>query len=175
MLRRMPRRVDPTGLNLTSMMDLFTIILTFLLNSLATTDVSVRPSAELQLPFASSAEPVELAVNVVVTREQILVDGAPVVPLVAVPDQARPGVLSVDVPGSARASGVIQPLLSALVERAELARRLGEASGREDHTFKGRVLLQCDRELPYALVRDVMLTAGQAGFGEFQFVVYKRD
>jgi len=39
--------------------------------------------------------------------------------------------------------------------------------------FKGRLLLQCDREIPFSLLREVMYTAGQAQFGEFKFVVYK--
>lgn len=175
MVLRVRRRVESNELNLTSMMDLFTIILVFLLNSMATTDVSVAPSAELVLPFSSAETPVELAVNVVVTRGALLVDGAVVLELVEVPDERRPGRLRAELPLGARAGDPASPLLAALREKADVARRLAAATGRADHAFKGRLLLQCDREMPYSLIRDVMLTAGEAGFGEFQFVVYKRE
>ena len=48
-----------------------------------------------------------------------------------------------------------------------------EMAGIEDAQFKGQILLQCDRTLPFSLIREVMYTAGQAQFGEFRFVVIK--
>lgn len=175
MLRRVRRREEQSDLNLTSMMDLFTIILTFLLHSMAATDVSIAPSPDLELPFSSADAPVELAVNVIVTRGELVVDGERVLSLEAVPDPGSPGALRYSLPAGTRDDGAIAPLLSVLRDKAERARKLAETSGREDHAFKGHLLLQCDRELPYALVRDIMLTASRAGFGEFQFVVYRRE
>lgn len=175
MLTRSPRRVPRNDLNLTSMMDMFTIILTFLLSTLATSDVSVTPSAELSLPFSSADAPIELAVNLVLTRGELLVDGVRVLDLVAVPDERSPGRTRYELPSSAREGGRIAPLWEVLETKAAGARKLAEQTGRPDHAFKGRLLLQCDREMPYSLIRDLMLTAGQAGFGEFQFVVYRRE
>lgn len=175
MLRRMPRREDSADLNLTSMMDLFTIILTFLLMSLSTTDVNVAPSRELVLPMSSATVVPEVAVSVVVTRDAILVDGQQVVALSRVPDPDSPGQTLLTVPPELVVGGAIAPLQDVLLERARTAKALGEASGRSEHAFKGRVLLQCDRGLPYSLVRDVMVTAGQADFSEFKFVVYKQE
>lgn len=175
MVRRSPRRVARNDLNLTSMMDLFTIILSFLLSSMATSDVSIAPSEELTLPFSSADAPVELAVNLVLTRGALIVDGVEVLQLVGVPDELRPGALRYEIPTSAREGATVTPLLEVLRSKAATARLLAEKTGREDHAFKGRLLLQCDRDMPYALVRDLMLTAGQAGFREFQFVVYRRE
>ncbi len=175
MVRRSRRRAERTDLNLTSMMDLFTIILTFLLSTLATSDVSIAPSEELTLPLSSAEAPVELAVNVVLTRGELLVDGQKVLDLLSTPDEQRPGSTRWEIPESARDGATVLPLLEVLRAKAMTARALAERTGREDHAFKGRLLLQCDRRMPYALVRDLMLTAGQAGFGEFQFVVYGRD
>ena len=175
MVRRMRRRVDNPTLNLTSMMDLFTIILTFLLVSQTAIDPTVSANADLQLPLSSASEALEVAVNVVVTRDQILVDGVSVTALTEIPDPFSPGSTVIDVPEGARDGAFIAPLLSALQEKARVARTLAEQTGREEHAFKGRVLLQCDRALPYSLVLDVMLTAGRAEFGEFKFVVSKRE
>ena len=175
MLRRMRRRVDRTELNVTSMMDLFTIILTFLLVSQASTDPTVAANDGLELPLSVADEALEVAVNVVVTQEQILVDGVRVAGLQARPDELKPGYTVLDVPSDAREGATIAPLLDALQEKARLARSLAEQTGDPEHAFKGRVLLQCDRALPYSLVRDVMITASRAEFSEFKFVVSKRD
>ena len=60
-------------------------------------------------------------------------------------------------------------------KKAEAAKAIGEASGSSEHEFKGRILLQCDKGLPFSVIREVMYTAGQAQFGEFKFVVYKQE
>lgn len=175
MLRRSPRRVIDPDLNLTSMMDLFTIILVFLLKAQATNDMSLSPSRDLVLPISSADASPELAVSVVLSRREIRVDGEAVVGLTTVPDEEKPGQLLVVIPPSDRRGELIGPLYDHLVEKASVAMRIGEASGRPEHQFKGRILLQADRGLPYALVRDVMITAGKAHFGEFKFVVLKEN
>ena len=70
---------------------------------------------------------------------------------------------------------VITKLYDRLLEKAEAAKALGEQSGNKEHEFKGEILLQVDREIPFSVVRSVMYTAGQARFGQFMFVVYKNE
>ncbi|NOY24597.1 MAG: hypothetical protein GXP62_01875 [Oligoflexia bacterium] len=86
------------GLTITSMMDMMTIILVFLLKSYSTNDVSVAPSASLQLPSSTSAKAPELAVNLVVAKDQVVVDGAQVLRLTAAPDEENPGQMVPAVP-----------------------------------------------------------------------------
>jgi biopolymer transport protein ExbD len=69
----------------------------------------------------------------------------------------------------------IPELYEVLYEKAEQAKALGERSNNPDLAFKGRILLQVDKEMPYSVLRSVMYTAGQAQFGEFKFVVYKQE
>ena len=66
-------------------------------------------------------------------------------------------------------------LYEVLYEKAEQAEALGARSNNPDLAFKGRILLQVDKEMPYSVLRSVMYTAGQAKFGEFKFVVYKQE
>jgi len=68
---------------------------------------------------------------------------------------------------------VITKLYDRLLEKAEAAKALGEQTGSSEHQFKGEILLQVDKEMPFSVVRTVMYTAGQAQFGKFKFVVYK--
>jgi biopolymer transport protein ExbD len=176
MAKKANRRGQAKGdLSITSMMDMMTIILVFLLKQYETTDVSVAPSADLQLPFSTAEKAPEVAVNLVVARNQIVVDGVPVVLLTKVPDENNPGSEIVAIPEDEKRGQVITKLYDRLLEKAEAAKALGEQSGSEAHAFKGRILIQCDKGLPFSVLREVMYTAGQAQFGEFKFIVYKLE
>jgi len=171
-----PQRViKEEALNITSMMDLMTIILVFLLKSYSTQDISIAGDADLQLPSSTSQQDPELAVNLVVSGRQIVVDGVPIIQLTKVPDEENPGKELVAVPEDEKKGQLIPTLFDKLTEKAESAKAIAEASGSSEHEFKGRILLQCDKKLPFSVIREVMYTAGQAQFGEFKFVVYKQE
>ena len=173
-LKKKKRRKHKDELAITSMMDMMTIILVFLLKSYSTNDVSVAASADLQLPSSSAAKAPELSVNLVVSKSQIVVDGVPVLNLTTVPDEET-GEDLLAVPEDEKKGQMITRLYDRLLEKAEQSKALGEASGSAEHEFKGRILLQCDKTLPFSVIREVMYTAGQAQFGEFKFVVYKQE
>ena len=163
------------SLNINSMMDMMTIILVFLLKSYSTTDVSVAPSENLQLPFSSAEKAPEMSVNLVVEKGQLVVDGVPVMALTKVPDPDKPGKDTVAVPEDEMRGQTITKLYDRLLEKAEAAKKLGDSSGNPDLAFKGRILLQVDKDMPFSVLRSVMYTAGQAQFGEFKFVLYKQE
>jgi biopolymer transport protein ExbD len=173
-MKKARRQEVDTSLNINSMMDMMTIILVFLLKSYSATDVSVAPSDDLTLPFSSAQKAPEVAVNLVLEQNRILVDGVQVVLLESVTDEetgkTAPAIIAADMQGQ-----TIGELYEVLYEKAEQAEALGKRSKNPDLDFKGRILLQVDREMPYAVLRSVMYTAGQAKVGEFKFVVYKQE
>jgi len=160
------------GLNITSMMDMMTIILVFLLKSYGNEDISVAASDDLQVPVSMSVKPPKLAVNVVVSRKDIIVDGSHVMDLEQGIDDAT-GEAEIRVPDDEKRGQLISALYDVLLEKAETAKDLGVRSGQSEFEFKGEVLLQCDKRLPFSVIREVMFTAGQAQFGNFRFVVIK--
>lgn len=168
------RNSDQAGLNITSMMDMMTIILVFLLKSYSTEDVSVAPSDDLVIPISSATAPPKLAVNVVITRHDILVDGERLVSLSETVDPTTGQTVTI-VPAEARKGPMISALFDRLHEKAETAKDLGAKSNNESMAFKGEILLQCDKHLPFSVVRDVMFTAGQAQFSKFRFVVLSKN
>ena len=174
-LKQARRREVEDGLNITSMMDMMTIILVFLLKSYSTQDISVAPSEDLELPVSSVKKAPEIAVNVVVSKKSIVVDGVQVLNLETVPDEDNPGQKKVQVPEDERNGQLIDLLLDELSKKAETAKDLGQQTGSDDYAFKGRLLIQCDKKLPFEVLRQVMYTAGQAQFSEFKFVVYKQE
>jgi len=171
MPRQKRRAVKPDELNITSMMDMMTIILVFLLKSYSTDDITVQ-GGDLQLPVSSSLTPPKLAVNVIVSQSQILVDGEPVVALEAAADPDT-GKMVPKVPDDEKLGPKILSLFEKLQAKADQSKALGERAASDEFDFKGQVLLQVDKRLPFSIVRDVMFTAGQAQFGEFRFVVIK--
>lgn len=166
------RGASEAGLTITSMMDMMTIILVFLLKSYSTEDVSVTQNEDLQIPISTAIKPPKLAVNLVVTRSSIIVDGKRIVPVETVADEET-GEPTLRVPPDAKKGQMISDLYDTLVDKAETAKTQGSQANNDDLGFKGQILLQCDRTLPFSIIREVMYTAGQAQFGEFRFVVIK--
>lgn len=118
--------------------------------------LGVSPSPSVQLPESSSHQPVALAVNVVITADEVVVDGVPALHLrdgVAAPDDFR-GMLLVK-------------LYDRLVEKHAASMELHALSGVGD---PDAMLLQVHRELPFRALQPVLYTAGQAGFETFLLV-----
>lgn len=174
-MKKVRRQELDDSLNISSMMDMMTIILLFLLKSYSAEDISVEGDESLELPVSSAQKMPELSVNLVVSKRQIVVDGVPVLNLTKIPDDENPGRDLITVPEDEKKGQMITKLYDRLLEAAERSKAIAEQSGSEEHEFKGRILLQCDKTLPFAVLREVMYTAGQAQFGEFKFVVYKQE
>jgi biopolymer transport protein ExbD len=143
--RRRERRIQPASdLTITSMVDMFTMILTFLLNFV---DPSIGEEGLLSLPTArATATPAE-GVTIRVTETEIRVEDD----LVA---RISGGALAA---GTERAGGVIIPLADAL--RPLLG---GDQLP---------LVLECDRRAPFSIVGEVLQSARVAGFSHYRFVV----
>jgi biopolymer transport protein ExbD len=169
--KKAARRGNNEGtLSITSMMDMMTIILVFLLKSYQTENVSVAASDDLQIPISSAEKSPKLAVNVVVSRKDIVVDGEWVLDL---EQSVEGGNDQLVVPDDEKRGQLIAKLYDMMLEKAETAKDLGARTGSDDFDFKGEVLLQVDKRMPFTIVREVMFTAGQAQFSNFRFVVIK--
>jgi len=81
--------------------------------------------------------------------------------------------MQIQVPAEEKRGQLISKLYDRLLEKAETAKDLGGRTGSDAFDFKGEILLQCDKRLPFSVIREVMFTAGQAQFGNFRFVVIK--
>jgi biopolymer transport protein ExbD len=145
-------------LNITSMMDMFTIILVFLLKSYSAEGQLVTPAAGLEIPksiteIAAKRPPVEIKVS----QEEI-----------AVGDQ----VVAVVKDEINKKEMVIQNLVDILKKEKESAIKTAEAEGKE---FKGELMIQGDKNMSYKLLTKVMYSCGQAGYAKQNFVVYKTE
>ncbi|MBI3899555.1 MAG: biopolymer transporter ExbD [Gammaproteobacteria bacterium] len=151
--RRRERNKALVDLNLVSLIDIFTILIFFLLAN--STEVEVLPSTKaVQLPESTSTDSPKQAVVIVVNDQEITVQG---IKVAAVPDVSK-----ID-------GDVIAPLKQEL-EQLSGRQLIGtdEKSGIKSVTIMG------DKEIPYRLLRKVMVTCAQANYNEISFAVLKK-
>ncbi len=150
MQRHHERHRKGGGLNLVSLMDIFTILVFFLLVN--STEVETLPSDRgLTLPESVSRELPRETVVVAVTLNDILVQGRRVASVADV--MASEGT-------------VIPELVEAL--RAQHSRALRASLEGAEVTIMG------DRELPYSLLRRIMATCTEADYARLSLAVNQR-
>jgi len=145
------RRVVP--LNLVSLMDIFTILVFFLLVN--SSDVEVLPNARtIALPESVAEEKARETVVVMVTGSDILVQGHKVASVKE--------ALADDTP-------VLEPLQTALEQQAArlLRKTGGDGTGPE-------VTIMGDREISYRLLKKVMLSCTLARYGKVSLAVMQK-
>jgi biopolymer transport protein ExbD len=156
--RRMERHHQRTGgrsaINLVSLMDIFTILVFFLLVN--SSDGEVLPTLKsVELPESIAEEKPRETVVVMVTGEDILVHGkivASVKQLLQQPESTSPQ---------------LRQALDEINSRALRASAHNDISRREA-TIMG------DREIPYRLLKKVMATCTEAGFGRISLAVLQK-
>jgi len=142
------------GLNLVSLMDIFTILVFFLLVN--SSEVEVLPSAkDVQLPESIAEAKARETVVVLVTDEQLLVQGQ-VVASVA------------DVMAS---NELVIPGLKAALEN-QAGRVLRDSQNPEDETRE--VTIMGDKEIPYRLLKRVMATCTDANYTQLSLAVMQK-
>ena len=142
------------SMNLVSLMDIFTILVFFLLAQSAA--VEVLPNTDkLELPESLAQEHARETVLVMVTADDILVNG-----------QATMKTADAE-----RSSGDLVPLRQALEAQAERIIKVGDG----DEKDRGEVTIMADKGLPFSLLKKVMLACTKAEYGMLSFAVIQRD
>jgi biopolymer transport protein ExbD len=149
-------------LQLTAMVDMFTILIVFLLKSFSTSSVHVTPHKGMELPFSSAyVSPVE-ATRLVVSLEGIFVDDKEIV-------KFENGQLNrADV--ERNDPDFIKALYDELDKLADVSKEIAEKN--EDHEFEGKVVMQADQRLPYSILKKVMYTSSLAGYADMKLATF---
>lgn len=147
------KRSQTFGLNITSLTDMFTILLVFLLQNFAAGEVQIDPAEGVRLPQSmTDKNPVDGA-KLSISAKEIKFEQK----VVALVKDNKVDAASLD----ANDSQFIKPLFDEL-------KKLNTANEKLAKT--GKVLLQADEDLPYDLLRKVMYTASMAGFPNLKLV-----
>lgn len=155
MQRHHRRHKSRAGLNLVSLMDIFTILVFFLLVN--SSDVEVLPSAkDVSLPESIADTKARETVVVLVTSEQLLVQGRVVANIADV---------------MSRDDLIIPELKAALLSQND---RVLRQDAREDIASR-EVTIMGDREIPYRLLKKVMATCTDADYGRLSLAVMQKE
>jgi len=152
MERRQKRKMP--GLNLVSLMDVFTILVFFLLVNSSTSEVLDTPK-EITLPDSViEAKPRETVV-VMVTPEAILIQGEPVITY----DNAMQS--------KSATIGVVRDQLKKAKEKV-----LGIKKGRGGNT--NEVTILAHKTIPFKLLKKVMASSTSAGYEKISLAVIQK-
>lgn len=158
------RSASAFKIQITSMVDMFVILLVFLLKSYSTSPVNITPKDGLRIPESTSTtDPVDV-VKLIVSEDGIFVEEKKVMELQA--GRLPAGGADANDPSFLRA------LFEALDARAKLAKDISKVN--DSFEFDGKVLMQADRNLPYDLLQKVMYTSMMAGYADVKLAVAQK-
>ena len=143
------------ALNLVSLMDIFTILVFFLLVN--SSEVEVLPNAkDIQLPESIAEQKAKESVVILIGEENIIVQGTPIV---KVSDVMR------------RRGNDIPELRQALLSQNDRVLRKeaqDDIAGRE-------VTIMGDKDIPYRLLKKVMATCTASEYGKISLAVLQKS
>lgn len=161
-------------LSLTAMVDMFTVLVVFLLQNYNTTGEVLYIPKEVVLPKAEQIKELKPSVVVTISSKEIFLDKTPVVTFEQVQTQKE---------------WLIEPLKVQVQEALVKAREKFEAklqtklrevvvaskgpSESDDANAWSKVTVQADKGMDFLTVKKVMYTVTEAGAGEINFAVTK--
>lgn len=143
------------SLRLTSLMDMFTILLVFLLKSFSAEGQLVTVTQDLNLPESTSTKRPTAAPIISITKEWIMLDDKP---LARVEDVQMNKEL----------------LIPELDNALKFARQVSDGLGKQGESlgFRGMVDIMGDRDTPFLIIKKVMYTCGKNAYNNMQLAVY---
>lgn len=154
-MERHHKRARPATLHLVSLMDIFTILVFFLLVNQAEVQALDVPDT-IELPESMAVERPSETVVVMVTPEEILVQGAPVAKTADV--ESQEGL-------------IVAPLRDALKAQSD---RILRAQAAADIASREITILG-DKSVPYRVLKKVMATCTDADYGRLSLAVVQKE
>ncbi len=142
-------------LNLVSLMDIFTILVFFLLVN--SSSVETLPNTkDVQLPESIAEEKAKETVVIIIGEEDIIVQGTPVAKVAAVMNTKGN-----DIPA-------LREALKSQNDRVLRREAQDDIAGRE-------VTIMGDKEIPYRLLKKVMATCTASDYGQISLAVLQKS
>ncbi|SHI66426.1 biopolymer transporter ExbD [Fibrobacter sp. UWP2] len=160
MARRTRKYSEDVPFSLTSMMDMMTIILVFMIKNMDAEGQLLTQAENLILPISTSKiQPKTVSLTVVVDANYVIADNEQVVP--------TPDVLAQE------------DLLVTRLDEILKDRRAIE----QEHALKmglpadeaGNIIVQIDKNIPYDVMYKVMATCGFSGYTNIAFAVMQKN
>jgi biopolymer transport protein ExbD len=154
----MQQKNGTATLNITSLMDVMTIILIFLLFSFSSQDQNLRLSKDMELPKSTSEKPFKWAINITLTENELMVE---------------------DLTVCRYKNGQFGDIRDDPDKIVLLYKQLTDLKSLEKYREVDRdasepvVIFQADKKHKFDTIYRVMKTAAMAGYPNFRFAVLK--
>lgn len=136
---------------LTSLIDVMTILLVFLIKSFSVEGNLITPSVDLVLPISTSKKPPRPVPSIEITKNAVISEGEVIANL---RDFAKNDSL------------LIQNLYDwMIIEKSKI----------KDFKISREILIQSDKEIEFNIVKRVMFTCSKAGFSDFSVLVLEEE
>lgn len=156
-LKKRKKAGTDVALQITSMADIFMILLVFLLKNYATSVTNIAPTAHLALPEVHKAKgEIKETLRIEIAGDTVLIDQKPAVTLHNFefdPQEDGPG-------------GISPSVLKVLNEQRKL---------RPEPNLDSSLLVMADQQTPYSTIKRVVASAASAGFVDLQLVVVENE
>lgn len=156
-----PVASDEMALQITSMADIFTIILVFLLKSYSS--VSISPSTNVTMPVAVAEAPQIEALKIEVSNNAVLVESKPIEEL----NQFQ-----------FPAEDLLQNHSSKTLSHSlEIERKRQQLIAEANPNVKpdSKILIIADQKTPYSTLKTVLASAALNGYTDYKLVVVTKD
>ena len=150
------------NVNVIPMIDMFMVLIVFLLMQNAVASYALFQSPELRIPHSYSEDEAQISTEVAVTANAVYVEGK-------LEEPTLKEYADNDIPELPGLSEALQKRKEELVA----AGRGPEAGAEAGAGFP--VLMRADQDLPFKLVQKVMYTCNKNGFDQIEFAVIKRS
>lgn len=160
---RVKKKKEEGGLIITSLIDVFTILVVFLLQNFSAEGNLVANAENLTLPNSSSKKSLkEVNLQIALTSDMVVVDNQPVAPITDIKnisnDEPDPVVFK------------LEDILRKKLAQEEDMVRLGALN-----QVSGRVILQIDKSIPFDYLFKVINTCGKVGYNDMKLAVLSRE
>lgn len=164
MLRKSHRHREPLefSLNITSLMDVLTVLLFFLLKSFSVSATSHTAVQGIRLPASDVKGKFEETITVSLSSTEIRADGNVMVKLEG--GRFRPIDLGAD-------QRTLLPLYQYLQEQFNKKNQVFAESVSIAELPPGKILIQADKDLGFSHLKYLLHTAAVAGYSDYEFVV----
>ena len=156
-IRQRAKKFAPPKLMITSMMDMFTIILIFLLFQFSEKPETIHMMEDIELPQSTAKMDHTETIQLVLSQNSLHINDD----LIARVKKGR--VIGLD-PQNPKASALYQRLEKQFAQTAKTS---------DETKPKDHILLLCDKRHSFKTINDIVKTAALAGYPNFQFAVLK--
>lgn len=167
----------PPKLQITAMMDMFTIIVFFLLFSFSDKPQEIDLDADLSLPTSIAQRSVDSSVKLFLSQNKLKIDETVIAEL----KNGKIIGFNADKPEESVLYKSLKTQFLKLQKDKEISQQAASVSGKDNDSADSEqkkdqphLLFFCDKDVSFKTINQITMTAAMAGFPNFQFAVLEQ-